>query len=107
VPGSLLGSSTRRAERYRVGHTRYKSAQKLALELVPIHVADLAAYANMRADGTADKRKLVGERMRHWQTDADLAGIRDEAALGKLPAAEREEWRRLWADVARLINKSK
>ena len=34
-----------------------------------------------------------------WRTDADLAGVRDQAPLAKLPDTEREEWRRLWADV--------
>jgi tetratricopeptide (TPR) repeat protein len=28
-----------------------------------------------------------------------LAGVRDQAALAKLPDAERQEWRRLWADL--------
>ena len=35
-----------------------------------------------------------------WQNDADLAGIRDVAALGKLPANERKEWHALWARLA-------
>jgi hypothetical protein len=76
--------------------------QKQALDWLR---ADLAAYAKMRAGGVADKQKLVGERMRRWQTDGDLAGIRDEAALGKLPAPEREDWRRLWAEVARMVSR--
>jgi serine/threonine-protein kinase len=35
-----------------------------------------------------------------WQTDPALAGVRDQDALAKLPNAEREQWQRLWADVA-------
>jgi serine/threonine-protein kinase len=38
-----------------------------------------------------------------WQTDPALAGVRDQAALAKLPDAEREEWQRLWTDVAALL----
>jgi hypothetical protein len=38
----------------------------------------------------------VQRNMRHWQRDSDLAGIRGEAALVKLPAAERDEWHALW-----------
>ena len=34
-----------------------------------------------------------------WQTQNDLAGVRAPASLAELPAAEREEWRHLWADV--------
>jgi tetratricopeptide (TPR) repeat protein len=35
-----------------------------------------------------------------WQTDSALASVRDPAELAKLPAAEREQWQLLWADVA-------
>jgi len=38
-----------------------------------------------------------------WQTDPALAGVRDRAALVKLPDAEREQWQHLWADVAATI----
>jgi len=44
--------------------------------------------------------------MRHWQTDADLAGVRDKEALAKLPAEERQRWQQLWADVAALLRRS-
>jgi len=37
------------------------------------------------------------------QTDDALASVRDPAELAKLPAAEREEWQRLWADVAAVV----
>ena len=33
----------------------------------------------------------------------DLAGIRDPAAVAKLPANEREACEKLWADVAALL----
>jgi hypothetical protein len=87
-----------------LGDTERADLRKQALDWLR---ADFAAYAKMRADVAADKQKLVGERLRHWQTDADLAGIRDEAALGKLPAAERDEWRRLWAELAALLKNAK
>ena len=37
-----------------------------------------------------------------WQQDPDLASVRDPAGLAKLPAAERVEWQKFWADVAGL-----
>jgi hypothetical protein len=37
--------------------------------------------------------------MQHWQKDTDLAGLRDKAALDKLPAEEREACQKLWAQV--------
>ncbi len=42
-------------------------------------------------------------QLQRWQQDADLAGIRDQAALAKLPAQQREACRQLWADVAALL----
>jgi hypothetical protein len=62
--------------------------------------ADLIAWAK-----TTD-RALVQRKLTHWQQDSDLAGVRDKAALAKLPEAEREAWRKLWADVADLLRQS-
>jgi hypothetical protein len=42
----------------------------------------------------------------HWQRDADLAGVRDADALKKLSAEEKKAWRKLWDDVAELLNKT-
>jgi thiol-disulfide isomerase/thioredoxin len=38
--------------------------------------------------------------LRHWLADPDLAGVRGPDALAGLPAAEQQEWGRLWAEVA-------
>jgi hypothetical protein len=56
--------------------------------------ADLALRAKLLRDG-----KPAGWAFTIWQTVADLAGVRDQEPLAKLPTGEREEWRRLWADV--------
>src|SRR5262249_16807387 len=45
-------------------------------------------------------RAAVQWKLRHWQKDSDLAGLRDAAALAKLSAEERGAYARLWADVA-------
>jgi serine/threonine-protein kinase len=59
--------------------------------------ADLAAWAR----GTDPT--LVETTLKRWQQDGDLAGVRDPGALARLPAAEREAWRRLWSGVADLL----
>ncbi len=41
----------------------------------------------------------------HWQQERDLAGVRDKQALANLPAAERAEWEKLWAEVAGLLRR--
>ncbi len=42
----------------------------------------------------------------HWQQDTDLAGIRDAAALAKLPEDEQKAFNQLWTDVAGLLKKA-
>ena len=44
--------------------------------------------------------------LKHWQEDTDLVGLRDAAALAKLPEAERAEWQKLWAEVESLRKKA-
>jgi hypothetical protein len=44
--------------------------------------------------------------MQGWQGNTSLAGIRDAAALAKLPQEEQTVCKKLWADVAALLNKA-
>ncbi len=75
----------------------------------------LLAFAWLRADLEAwralldDKkgpRALVRQRLAHRLADEDLAGVRDDAALARLPKAERAAWAKLWADVRALRKRS-
>jgi hypothetical protein len=43
--------------------------------------------------------------VRAWQHEEDLAGVRDEQALARLPLAERRAWQALWTDVAALAGR--
>ena len=47
----------------------------------------------------ARDREVVHERMNEWLSDKDLAGVREDPWLAKLPAEEREQWRTLWDNV--------
>jgi serine/threonine-protein kinase len=68
--------------------------------------ADLQAWAK-RLDGAgADDRAEVRTALQRWQRDPDLAGLRDAAALEKLPETERAACRALWADVTALLSKT-
>jgi tetratricopeptide (TPR) repeat protein len=60
--------------------------------------SSLELFTKLRNDGKAESWWITT-----WQTDPALASVRDPAALAKLPDSEREEWRRLWADVAALL----
>jgi serine/threonine-protein kinase len=59
----------------------------------------LRANLEMRANTLKDG-KAVDWSLSAWQTDPALAGVRDRTTLAKLPDAEREEWQRLWAQIA-------
>jgi tetratricopeptide (TPR) repeat protein len=63
--------------------------------------------AGFRKQLEADPKKAddVKSKLRHWQNDSDLIGVREEKERAKLPPAERAAWERLWADVAALLQK--
>ena len=65
--------------------------------------SDLALRSKQIESGQPASRAEAKKELAHWQQDPDLAGIRDEAALAKLPVAEREEWHALWGEVRALI----
>jgi tetratricopeptide (TPR) repeat protein len=66
--------------------------------------ADLTAWAKL-ADNATD-RPRVRQQMQYWRRDRDLAGVRDAAALDKLPEAERAEWQKFWTEVAELLKRT-
>ena len=71
--------------------------------------ADLGACEKQVQTGTpeaqAEAQAFVKQRLLHWQKDTDLAGLRNEKALAKLPAEEREACQKLWADVEMLLKR--
>jgi hypothetical protein len=48
----------------------------------------------------------VQQKLKHWQMDSGLAGIRDATALAKRVAEDRAACEKLWADVAALLKKA-
>ncbi len=62
--------------------------------------ADLALWGRLLEGGPPQARAAAPKALRHWQQDADLASVRDPQALAALPADERGEWEKLWAEVA-------
>jgi eukaryotic-like serine/threonine-protein kinase len=65
--------------------------------------ADLAGWAKHFAEHPAKNAPEVRRRVGEWLTDGDLAPVRDPKPLATLPAAERAEWEKLWADVRALL----
>jgi serine/threonine-protein kinase len=69
--------------------------------------ADLAAYAKHLDGKDPQAGSLVQQRLQHWKSDADLAGLRDPGAVANLPAEEQEACRQLWAEVEALLQKAR
>ena len=50
------------------------------------------------------KARVAGvKQLRHWLSDPDLESVRGKA-IDQLPQSEREGWRKLWADVAEVLD---
>jgi tetratricopeptide (TPR) repeat protein len=79
------------ADEARLGETERAGLRRQALDWLR---ADLAQGATLRRDD-----KSGGPPFTSWRADTDLAAVWDLVPLAKLPTTEREEWRRLWADV--------
>jgi eukaryotic-like serine/threonine-protein kinase len=65
--------------------------------------ADLVALSNISEGDSPQARQTVSGRLRHWKSDTDLAGLRNAAALAKLPEDEQKACRAFWADVNTLL----
>jgi eukaryotic-like serine/threonine-protein kinase len=68
--------------------------------------AELAAWASCHDSGATEMKAKIAPILEHWKADSDLAGIRDEKELAKLPAEERSALKPLWTDVDRLLSKA-
>jgi serine/threonine-protein kinase len=68
---------------------------------------DLAWWRKRLDSANAETNAQAMLRLRLWPADSDLAGIRDPAALERLPPSEREEFRALWQEVAAVIGRAR
>lgn len=64
--------------------------------------ADLNAWSTHFKKERVDTVMVVANALLQWQTSPDLAGVRDDQNLVKLPEDERKSWQKLWADVEQL-----
>jgi hypothetical protein len=68
--------------------------------------AELTTWSKLLGTADGEQRRAIATTLKNWQRDTDLAGVRAEAALAKLPEKERNEWRSLWANVNALLKKA-
>jgi tetratricopeptide (TPR) repeat protein len=65
--------------------------------------ADLALLRKRLESGKLADPDVVQQALWGWERDTNLAGIRDAAAIAKLPAEERADCEKLWGGVVALI----
>jgi hypothetical protein len=68
--------------------------------------SDLDLWAKRLASGKPEDGVAVRQALHGWQTDADLASLRDKDELAKLSAEEKEVCRKLWAETEALLQKA-
>lgn len=68
--------------------------------------ADLAEWVKTINGEPSFARDLARRLLPRWQTDPDLAGLRDPGALDKLPDDEQRDCRALWQEVRDAIKRS-
>src|SRR5262249_13478596 len=62
---------------------------------------------NLAAKSATQTPQEPHRDLKRWLADPDLAGLRDPEALAKLPEAERQQWQKLWAEVARRLEQTR
>jgi serine/threonine protein kinase/Flp pilus assembly protein TadD len=62
--------------------------------------ADLAAWSKQLDETGPIAAPLARQTMQYWSAEPDFAGVRGADALTKLPEAERQDWQKLWGEVA-------
>jgi tetratricopeptide (TPR) repeat protein len=68
--------------------------------------ADLELWAKQVQSAKPPDRQAAQQALTNWQQGPDLAGVREPAALAKLPKAERQEWIKVWAEVDALLKRT-
>jgi tetratricopeptide (TPR) repeat protein len=69
--------------------------------------ADLQLWHKQAQSGQPAALQDVMKTLSHWQTDPDLASVRDAKALKQLPQTEATDWQTLWADVNKSVQQIK
>jgi tetratricopeptide (TPR) repeat protein len=67
--------------------------------------AELSAWQGLSTTNEKGNKNLVVDTLAHWKKDADLAGVRGEMELAKLPEAERHAWEAFWEDIEALLKR--
>ncbi len=78
--------------------------RRQALEWLKV---DLAYWAKQAESGAPVAKDQIGQTLKHWTEDPDLAGIRVEEAVNQLAEDEQKACLALWKEVDRLLKKTR
>jgi serine/threonine-protein kinase len=67
---------------------------------------DLTEWGKALDNGSAQAEAQLGQRLLHWQTNDDLAGLREPGALEAMSPDERKECLALWQEVAAVLRRA-
>jgi serine/threonine-protein kinase len=79
--------------------------RRLACEWCRAELATAMSDATNEAGAAGQQRAAA--TIRTWSTSPDLAGVRDPAALARLPPAEQMEWTDFWQRTAPIIKSAR
>jgi len=68
--------------------------------------AELSNQSKLYEKGSAKGRAILAKTLRHWLQDTDLAAVRDESSLARLPIDEKQAWSKFWAEVRETLRKA-
>ena len=97
---AALAAADKGIDRPRLDESAKTRWRHQALEWLKV---DLVHWVKKTKNGDPEAKALTLETLQRWKSDRDLAGVRDEPELAKLPEPERKEWRAFWSEVATLL----
>jgi serine/threonine protein kinase len=68
---------------------------------------DLEQISACLKEGGSSNLNLALDNLHRWQTDPDLAGVRDPKSLAALSAEDRKAWQELWKTANQLLVKTR
>ena len=84
--------------------TAAERSQRLARALEWLR-ADLALRTEQIGSGKPVQAAEATAKLGYWQTDPNLACVRDTQRLDRMPERERNEWQDLWREIAAMAQR--
>jgi len=70
-------------------------------------LSDLEVWKKVLELNRTTGREIVNQQLVRWQSDPDLAGVREASELEKLPPDQHRDFAKLWDNVAQVVDRTK